>query len=547
MAVVWKHQRTSWLPMHFGKLVRANHDGAVLDPGIVDEPTMWGLLDARARRTPERMALVDQRGTRFTFAELRERCERVAAGLHRRGVDTTTVFSWQLPTCAEAVVLSLALARLGAVQNPIISLYREREVGYLLATNESAWFAVQREWRGFGYEAMASDLLARAEQPFEILLVDDGLPEGDPRALPPPPADADADGVRWLYSTSGTTSHPKVVRHSDATLIAGGTGLAVAQQPAPDDVVCLAFPYAHIGGPDQLVMCLQRGVPQVLTEIFVPAEVMPLLRDERVTVIGGSTAHYLAMLQAQRDRPDGPVLPTLRTMVGGGAPKPSELYWRAKEELGVEIRHGFGMTECPMCACGATGDTDDQLARTEGAAVQGCEIRVVDANGAAVADGVDGEVEVRGPMLFHGYADPDLDAVSFRADGFFRTGDRGHRRDDGHLVITGRTKELIIRKGENISPVEIEDVLAAHPTVAAVAVIGLPDPDRGERVCAVVERHPAGGTLTFAEMQQCCRDAGLMVQKIPEQLEVVDALPRNPTMKILKRELVARFDQERPA
>lgn len=512
----------------------------VLDPGIVDASTMWGLLDARAERTPERMALVDQRGTRATFAELRDRCERVAAGLHERGVDTATVFSWQLPTCAEAVVLSLALARLGAVQNPIISLYREREVGYLLATTSSAWFAVQRTWRGFGYEAMARDLLARAEQPFEILLVDDGLPVGNVDALPPPPSDGHA--VRWLYSTSGTTSHPKVVRHSDATLIAGGTGLAVAQAPAADDVVCLGFPYAHIGGPDQLVMCLQRGVPQVLTEIFVPAEVMPLLRQERVTVIGGSTAHYQAVLQAQRDHPDGPVLPTLRTMVGGGAPKPSELYWRAKAELGVEIRHGFGMTECPMCACGATGDTDDQLARTEGGAVQGCEIRVVDGDGAPVGDGVDGEVEVRGPMLFHGYTDPDLDAVSFRADGFFRTGDRGHLRDDGHLVITGRTKELIIRKGENISPVEIEDVLAAHPMVAAVAVIGLRDPDRGERVCAVVERHPAGAALTFVEMQRFCRDAGLMVQKIPEQLEVVDALPRNPTMKILKRELVERFD-----
>ena len=152
--------------------------------------------------------------------------------------------------------------------------------------------------------------------------------------------------------------------------------------------------------------------------------------------------------------------------------------------------------------------------------------------------GVTGEVRVRGPMVAKGYTDPELSAASFGADGFFTTGDRGYLRDDGHLVLTGRSKEMIIRKGENISPREIEDLLQTHPKVAAVAVIGLPDRERGERVCAVVET--AGDTpLTFVEMQEFCRDAGLMAQKIPEQLEVVEVLPRNATFKILKHELVA--------
>jgi cyclohexanecarboxylate-CoA ligase len=150
---------------------------------------------------------------------------------------------------------------------------------------------------------------------------------------------------------------------------------------------------------------------------------------------------------------------------------------------------------------------------------------------------------VRGPMLAQGYVDPTQTAESFRADGFFRTGDRGHIRADGHVVITGRTKELIIRKGENISPREIEDVLMTHPSVGAIAVVGLPDVERGERVCAVVETAVGHAPLSVASMAQHCRDAGLMTQKIPEQLEIVDLLPRNPTMKILKRVLVEQFQK----
>jgi acyl-CoA synthetase (AMP-forming)/AMP-acid ligase II len=478
----------------------------------------------------------------LTYGELRTAAERVAAGLHDRGVGEGTAFSWQLPTRVGTVVLSLALARLGAVQNPIIALYREREVGYLLRATTAEWFAVPSLWRGFHYEAMARQLLHASSHPFEILVVEDELPEGDPATLPP--LSSDPDAVRWLYSTSGTTAVPKIVRHSDATLIAGGTGVAVAMDPEADDVACVPFPYAHIGGPDQLVMALQRGVPQVLIELFDLAVALPIMREHGVTFIGGSTAHYIAMLQEQRLHPGAPVLPSLRFMVAGGAPKPAELFWQANRELGIDLRHGYGSTECPMGTCGAVGDTDEQLANTDGAPVKDCEIRVVDGDGVPAATGVEGEIEVRGPMVCKGYTDPDLTRESFRPDGFFRTGDLGVLRPDGHLVVTGRTKELIIRKGENVSPREIEDVLASHPKVAAVAVIGLPDEQRGERVCAVVERSPGGDLLTFQEMQQTCRDAGLMVQKIPEQLEVVDALPRNPTMKILKQDLVERFRDE---
>jgi acyl-CoA synthetase (AMP-forming)/AMP-acid ligase II len=162
----------------------------------------------------------------------------------------------------------------------------------------------------------------------------------------------------------------------------------------------------------------------------------------------------------------------------------------------------------------------------------------VTTDGAVAERGVDGEVRVKGPMVFKGYTDSALDADAFDAEGYFRTGDLGHLDESGHVVLTGRLKDVIIRKGENISAKEVEDLLYQHPKVGDVAVIGLPDVERGERVCAVVERAEGQDDLGFDEMVAYLREADLMRQKIPEQLEVVDELPRNQTLrKVLKQDL----------
>lgn len=504
---------------------------------------MWEMLERRAGATPDALMLADEHGRRLSWSEFRAWAERVAAGLQDLGIDGTSVVSWQLPTRAETIALSMALARLGAVQNPIIHLYREREVTSLLRTTGATWFVHPGVWRGFDYEAMARSVQKRLDEGSMIALLDGyaNLPEGDPEKLPPPPADGDA--IRWLYATSGTTSEPKAVCHSDGTLIAGGIGISDALQPEPGSINAIPFPYAHIGGPDNLVMMLRSGMAAALVEAFVPADSFAFFADVGATHLGGSTAHYLALL-AEHERLGRQPASTIHTMTGGGAPKPPEVYWRTKERTGVIIRHGYGMTECPMIACGAIGDTDEQLANSDGAPVVGCEILVVDRAEQPVAAGVDGDILVRGPMLAKGYIRPDQTAESFRDDRYFRTGDRGHLRSDGHIVITGRSKEMIIRKGENISPREIEDVLMTHPAVGAVGVIGLPDDSRGERVCAVIEPAAGAEPISFQQMAQHCRDAGLMTQKIPEQLEIVDVLPRNPTMKILKRVLVEQLTNE---
>jgi acyl-CoA synthetase (AMP-forming)/AMP-acid ligase II len=511
---------------------------------IDDATTLWDLLSRRAAETPDAPMLIDERDRTVSFAEFRDWCERVAAGLITLGVGADTPVAWQLPTRIESIVLSFALARLGTTQVPIIPIYREREVGSVLQQAGVKFFAVPGVWRNFDYEAMARGLQEKSGGAFETLVVtadpqSGGLPEGDPATVPAPPTDGDA--VRWLYSTSGTTAAPKCVMHSDGGLIAGGMGLAYAMEPEPDDVGSMAFPCTHIGGPDMLVVSLAFGMPVVLLEAFDPAAAVEVFNRHRVTMAGGSTAFYLAFLNEQRKDPSKPVIPTLRMLNGGGAPKPPEVFREVRAEMHIPVCHGYGMTECPMITQGSYSDTDEQLTNTDGAPVRGCVVQIVDEEGAPVPAGVTGEVRVSGPMVAKGYMDAEQSKLAFGPDGFFTTGDRGYLRDDGHIVLTGRTKELIIRKGENISPREIEDLLQTHPKVAAVAVIGLPDRERGERVCAVVETPAGQEPLTFAEMQQFCRDHQLMTQKIPEQLEVVDVLPRNATFKILKHELVKQL------
>ncbi|WP_027141049.1 AMP-binding protein [Pseudofrankia saprophytica] len=520
--------------------------------------TLWDLVARRAALTPDAPLLLADPpsgaasgsaagSVRLTCADLATRAERVAAGLFAQGVGPGTRVCWQLPTRVETVVLSMALARLGAVQVPIIHIYREREVSVALHQTGARLFCVPGVWRGTDYRALAAAATRDLADPPRLLVVGagagagDGLPEGDPSTLPPPPTDGEE--IRWIYYTSGTTSQPKGVRHRDSSLIAAGVGLALALAARPDDVGSIAFPVAHIGGPDYLAMMLAVGFPALLLEAFVPADAIDAFRRHGVTIAGGSTAFYSALLAAQRalPAPAGPLVPTLRMLAGGGAPKPPELFTDVRREMGIPIAHGYGMTEVPMITQGSPADSDDALMYSEGAPLPGVEVRVVTADGAVAPAGVEGEVRVHGATVCAGYTDDEATAAAFDEDGWFRTGDLGFLRPDGHVTLTGRLKDVIIRKGENVSAKEVEDLLYQHPKVVAVAVVGLPDAERGELVCAVVEPAPGAAPPTLAELAAFLRGAGLMTQKIPERLEILDALPRNATLKILKHELRARF------
>ncbi len=512
----------------------------------VDGGSLWELVEQRAAATPAAMAAVDEDGRTLTWAEAKNEAERAAAGLARHGIGGGDVVSWQLPTWLESMVLVLALARLGAVQNPMLPIYREREVGFITRQARSKLLVVPSTWSGFDFEAMAKGIAAAIANDgggsLEVLVADKALPQGDPSTLPAPP-DPGVDAVRWYFYTSGTTADPKGALHTDNTIKAGAVGMCERLEITDADVNAVVFPFTHIGGIGWLFSALVYGFPTVYIERFDPAKTIEMIQHHDVTLAGAGTPFHMAYLAAQRQLPAGERLfASVRAYPGGGAPKPPQLHYDIKAEMGgVGIVSGYGLTEAPIISMGSVGDSDEQLANTEGKATGTTQLRTVTLEGKEAGIGEEGEIRAKAPQLMKGYLDSSLDAEAFDEDGWFKTGDLGRIDADGMVTITGRVKDIIIRNMENVSAKEVEDVLFGHPDIADVAVIGVPDERTGERVCAVVVATDPANPPTLASAVEHAREHGLMTQKLPERLEVVDALPRNPTGKVLKFELKDRF------
>ncbi len=510
---------------------------------MLEAASLWELVERRAAATPEALFALDDAGRELSFAGYREAALRCAAGLRDLGVGEGTPVSWQLPTTVDALVLAAALSRLGAVQNPILPIHREREVGFVVRQLRSRLLVVPGVFRDFDHGAMARGL-AGAQEGLGVLDASEGLPEGDPSSLPAAPAPRDPAPLRWVLYSSGTTADPKGAKHTDQTLLASSRGFTQRLELREDDRIALVFPVTHVGGILWLMNGLRVGCVQLVVPVFDPAKTIPFLAANGVTQATAGTVFHQAYLAAQRRQPGEALFPEVRSFPGGGAPKPPQLHHDIRKEMGAPIVSGYGLTECPVLAMNGPRDPDEKLASTEGAACPPeTRIRIVSLDGAAAAPGEEGEIRVRAPQQCLGYWDASLDAQAFDEDGFFRTGDLGHLDADGFLTITGRLKDVIIRKGENISAKEVEDLLHQHPKVAEAAVVGLPHAASGERACAVVVCVEASEPLAFDEMAAFLRERELMVQKIPEQLELVGELPRNPTGKVLKHELRRSFSK----
>jgi cyclohexanecarboxylate-CoA ligase len=510
---------------------------------MIQGRTLWELVERRAQETPDALFLTDEGKRTMTFAEYQQAAERAAAGLAAMGVGEDTPVTWQLPTWIESFVLVAGLARLGAVQNPVMPIYRQREVSFVTQQTNARLLVVPTTFRGFDYKAMADEIAAGLDA-LDVLVADRQLPEGDPSTLPPA---ASADGalpVRWRFYTSGTTADPKGAQHTDATIMASATAMAERLKMSSDDVHGFVFPFTHIGGAGLLMAALMAGMTHVIVEAFDPTVVVDLFDREQATLAGAGTVFHQAYLTEARKRSPEKVLQRVRAWIGGGAPKPPQLHYDMKNEIGgVGIVSGYGLTEAPILTMGSVDDADDKLADTEGTASPGVELKVVTLEGKVAGPAEEGELRAKGPQVCLGYLDSSLDAEAFDDEGYFRTGDLGYQDAAGYVVITGRLKDVIIRKGENISAKEVEDLLYTHPKVADVAVIGLPDPKLGERCCAVVAPREAGEPLAFLEMVEFLKEQGLMMQKIPEQLEIVEAVPRNPSGKIVKHMLRDRYSK----
>jgi cyclohexanecarboxylate-CoA ligase len=509
---------------------------------IEDARSVWELIEARAVLTPDRVMLFDgERAT--TFAEYRDLVERAAAGYATLGVGPDVPVSWQLPTWTEAAVLVGALCRLGAVQNPMLPIYRQRELSFITGQLHTRLLVTPSVWSKVDYATMAQEVAA--DRPgLQTIVADRDNPEGDPASLAPAvpgPADAADAPVRWVFYTSGTTADPKGARHTDRTVLASSIGYAKKTHIVEDDISLVAFPFTHIGGIIIGVFTpLLTGSAAVLMEAWTAALSTELIRKHAITLGNGAPAIHTALLAEAKADPAA--YATIRAFPSGGSAKPPALHFDLMAAVpSAGITSGYGLTEMPILSQTDIDAPDESKRDGEGTPNEGVVIRIVDADLHEVAPGAEGELTARGPMLMRGYTDASLDAAAFTPDGFFRTGDLARFDPHGAVVITGRLKDIIIRKGENVSAKEVEDMLYGHPKVADVAVLGLPDAERGEMVCAFVVPADPADPPTLPELFDYCKSAGLMVQKIPERLELVDALPRNPSGKVPKHELRARI------
>ena len=505
--------------------------------------SVWELIDRRADASPDGVMLIDG-DRRTTFAEYRDAVLAAAAGYHGLGVDVDTNVSWQLPTWTESAVLVGALCRLGAVQNPMLPIYRYREVSFIAQQTHCSLLVTPSEWNRFDYAALAQQV--SSEQPgLQTLVADHHNPTGDPATLPAPKQLSDdpaADPVRWIFYTSGTTAEPKGARHTDRTVMAAAIGYAKKTHVVADDIALVAFPFTHVGGIIIGVFTpLLTGSTAVLMEAWTAADSTSLIAKHGVTLGNGAPAIHAALLAEAKANPEA--YRTIRDFPSGGSSKPPALHYDLMEAVptSIGITSGYGLTEMPILSQTDIDAPDESKVVGEGTPNEGVVIRLVDRDLHDVAEGSEGELVATGPSLMRGYVDSSLDAAAFTPDGFFRTGDLARFDPHGAVIITGRLKDIIIRKGENVSAKEVEDVLYGHPKVADVAVLGLADADRGEMVCACVVPTDAGDPPTLTEIFRYCKDQGLMTQKIPERLEILELMPRNPSGKVPKHELRARL------
>jgi cyclohexanecarboxylate-CoA ligase len=514
-------------------------------------------LDRWAAARPDKAAFVDGQ-RRVTYRQLAQEVERVAHGLRAHGVEAGSVISLQLPNWHEVALLFLAASRLGAVVNPIPPTYRASELRFMLRLLASRVMIVPATFRHFDYRDMMAALRPQLPELDHVFVVRGEPPPGmqpfsaltdtawEAKAGRRPLPGADPNAVHEVVFTSGTTGEPKGVMHTPNTVLSTTYTMIDRLEFSERDVLLMASTLGHQTG-YLYGYCLNMllGSTAVWMDVWNAAEAARLIEAERVTFTMGATPFLrdLTYTEAQND------LGSLRIFISAGAPIPRRLVRDARARLACAISAGWGMSENGLVTCNGLRDPEDKVFDTDGVPWPGMELRVVGDDGRDLPTGTEGDLLVRGPAQFVGYFErPAVTAESHTADGWFKTGDRATLDAAGYVAITGRSKDLIIRGGENIPVAEVENVLFTHPKIAGIAIVSMPDPRLVERACAVVIPRE-GQSITLAEISAFLDQQQLAKHKFPERLEIVGEFPMTPSGKIQKyrlRQLVAeRIDAER--
>jgi cyclohexanecarboxylate-CoA ligase len=518
--------------------------------GFWVDRTINDFLDEVAERTPDKVAFVDPR-RQITYGELRQQVDRCALGLLELGVEPGDVVSFQLPNWIEWVVLHYAATRIGAISNPLIPIYRQREVSFMVGLARSKVIVVPSQFRGFDYVEMVEELKPGWPALEHVLVVDGKPGQGtqswedfmatpwesrrDPASLPP--LRPDPNEVTLLIFTSGTTGEPKGVMHTHNTLVAANNPLPERLGITADSVIHMASTFAHLTGfLYGARLNVQNGATAVLQDVWDAGRFVELVEQHRVSYTSAATPFLHDILNAPNL--DGHDLSSLVRFCCMGAPIPRALVREARQKLpNMVVLGGWGQSENGLVTLGIPGDPEEKIVETDGYPWPGMHVRAVDFDGHEVAPGEEGRLQVHGPTLFVGYAERlEMTRASF--DGpWFDTGDLATIDADGYVNISGRTKDVIIRGGENIPVSYVENVLYENPKLDGVALVAVPDPRLQERACACVILKPGVEGFTFEEMQEFLRDKGVAKQYWPEHLEVLGEFPKTPSGKIRKFEL----------
>jgi len=538
--------------MEFDAVLLAPRRDGMLARKLWHERTINDALDACLARCPDKTALTAVRveegtSTAFSYRELARMADRVALGLARLGVGRDDVVACQLPNWWQFTVTYLACSRLGAVMNPLMHIFRERELSFMLKHGRAKVFIAPRSFRGFDFEAMATGLQASLPELKQVVIVDGAGANGFEALLSGPAWERQPEAIETLASwrpkpdditqliyTSGTTGEPKGVMHSANTLMANILPYAERLGLGADDVILMASPMAHqTGFMYGLMMPILLGASVVLQDIWEPARAAGLIRSHEVTFTMASTPFLSDLARSVAESGQG--VPSLRAFLCAGAPIPGPLVEQARQALGAKIVSAWGMTENGAVTLTRLEDDDERSIHTDGCPLPGVELKVVDADGEALPVGETGRLLLRSCSNFGGYLQrPSLNATD--AEDWFDTGDLARLDAQGYVRITGRSKDVIIRGGENIPVVEIEALLYRHPGIAMAAIVGYPDERLGERACAVVVPKP-GHALDLQAIVDFLKAQKMAAQYMPERLMLRDALPATPSGKIQKFKL----------
>ena len=506
--------------------------------------TLAQLAIEKAMRMPDAVAIHLEDGQHIRFGSILRESRRLAAALAALGLVKGDTISFQLPNWRESVAVDIAASLLGLVVNPIIPIYRHRELAHILADSGARAIFVPDVFRGFDYPQMVEGLRDRLPRLAELIVVRSArehreardyarlLEAADPDALEP--VQVDPDDLKIVMYTSGTTGRAKAVRHSHNTIARALDNGCEGWRLGAGDVMLMPSPVTHVTGfVNGIELPFFSEARSAFMERWDVDLAIDYIQRVRATACVSATPFLQELVQECERRGEG--LPSLRMFACGGASVPPTLIHETHRVLtNCRAFRVYGSTEAPLVTVGFPEPERATLAATTDGRVHNYEVRVLDESGEAMPVGRDGEIVVRGASLMLGYADADQSREAFTADGFFRTGDIGHLGPEGAIVITDRKKDIIIRGGENLSAREIEDVLYTVPGVQEVAVVAMPHERLGEGVCACIVPAPGAHAPTLAALRPFLEASGLARQKWPERLELREELPKTASGKIRK-------------